>query len=543
VVFADGNAFEDVAVLRLAEPVSAPVVALPSDGASISGSITGEFAGWGFASPDGTFQEIPDVLHEGSDTVADANDAGRLLWSSTGLPSTCSGDSGGPLVTDVNGTRTLVGVASFGDTTCTQTSNWSNLLGHAGSFVRERAFLPLARATITPSGDSAPLEVQVDLSGSTDTHGNATLTGYSFAPGDGRPLVSQESPDFVHTYTAPGVYSAMFCATDNQSRRGCAFADVTVTGEGAGPSVQVSRSPSSGPAPLTVTFDFTGSTDDGGIVEYGVDPGDGRNLVTSTEPFIQITYSQVGRFFPLAQATDNDGYTTVSNQLLRVDVQSGSGGAGGGDNTPPVLGFTASPLQGPAPLEVTFDLSASTDPDGDPLTYAIQAIDTDVDTFQMSPSPTLMHTYTTPGTYTALVAVIDPSNEIAVEPVTIVVDEDTGPALTLSELVGLTPDTFTRVKAGATVPVRWTITDADGVPLDTLESIAEGSPTQTPIDCGTRVAIEDPAPASTRRGLRFDPGKQQFVFDWATPKERGTCWAFDLTLTDGATARGIVQLR
>jgi glucose/arabinose dehydrogenase len=76
-------------------------------------------------------------------------------------------------------------------------------------------------------------------------------------------------------------------------------------------------------------------------------------------------------------------------------------------NQPPVARATASPASGPVPLEVTFDGTASSDPDGDTLTYAW---DLDGDgAYDDSTAPRPTHTYPTAGTYRVQLEVTDGS--------------------------------------------------------------------------------------------------------------------------------------
>jgi glucose/arabinose dehydrogenase len=94
-------------------------------------------------------------------------------------------------------------------------------------------------------------------------------------------------------------------------------------------------------------------------------------------------------------------YTTyaLGGQLRRIDYAA--------SNRSPVGSLTASPTSGLPPLSVTFDASGSSDPDGDPLLYHFDFGDSDK-TEQTSPIVT--HTYTTPGTYTATLVVLDGRN-------------------------------------------------------------------------------------------------------------------------------------
>ncbi|MEA2002999.1 MAG: PQQ-dependent sugar dehydrogenase [Actinomycetota bacterium] len=78
----------------------------------------------------------------------------------------------------------------------------------------------------------------------------------------------------------------------------------------------------------------------------------------------------------------------------------------GSANRAPAAVATATPTSGALPLNVQFDGSASTDPDGDVLTYEWDyESDGTIDSTAVSPS----HTYSTAGTFIAELTVTDPS--------------------------------------------------------------------------------------------------------------------------------------
>ncbi len=71
-------------------------------------------------------------------------------------------------------------------------------------------------------------------------------------------------------------------------------------------------------------------------------------------------------------------------------------------NQPPVAVISATPTSGRAPLEVSFDGTGSSDPDVDPLTYSW-----DFGDGSTSIEPSILHTYSEPGTYIAILTVTD----------------------------------------------------------------------------------------------------------------------------------------
>ena len=140
---------------------------------------------------------------------------------------------------------------------------------------------------------------------------------------------------------------------------------------------------------------------------------------------------------------------TVSGQSLSVSVPGQSVTllvipAGVGPvNQPPVANFTASPTTGTTPLIVTFDGSSSSDADG-----SIAGYDWAFGDGGTATGITTSHSYTTSGTYAAVLTVRDNLNATATKTVTITVS----PGQTLPAA----PSNLTGSVSGASVTLRWT---------------------------------------------------------------------------------------
>jgi glucose/arabinose dehydrogenase len=120
-------------------------------------------------------------------------------------------------------------------------------------------------------------------------------------------------------------------------------------------------------------------------------------------------------------------------------------------NRPPVAVATASPTTGPAPLTVTFDGTGSSDPDGEPLSYAW---DLDADgAFDDSTATRPTWTYTTSGSYAAQLRVTDPGGLSGATTVTITVG-NTPPTATIA-----TPAAGTTWKVGDVINFSGSATD------------------------------------------------------------------------------------
>ena len=127
-----------------------------------------------------------------------------------------------------------------------------------------------------------------------------------------------------------------------------------------------------------------------------------------------------------------------------VDVQVGPDGAlyyadfDGGTirriayftNQPPVASATATPTNGPAPLQVAFNGTASSDPEGQPITYAW---DLDGDGgFDDSTASQPSFTYTQPGTYTARLRVTDTQGASTISSPLTITANNTPPTATIT---------------------------------------------------------------------------------------------------------------
>ena len=115
--------------------------------------------------------------------------------------------------------------------------------------------------------------------------------------------------------------------------------------------------------------------------------------------------------------------------------------AGGPGGNAPTASFTFSPLGGEAPLDVTFDASASTDPDGVITNYHWNFGDTIIGAGQ-----TVIHRFETEGEYTVTLTVTDDDGKTDSTSHIIIIDPPNQPPVahfTFSPLNGLYPLTVT----------------------------------------------------------------------------------------------------
>jgi hypothetical protein len=100
------------------------------------------------------------------------------------------------------------------------------------------------------------------------------------------------------------------------------------------------------------------------------------------------------------------------------------------------------------------------------------------------------------------------------------------------------------VKAGSTVPVKWKLQGAAGLEITSTTAVAAGWPKATKMNCSTS-AVEDLVETTSTGGtsLRYDTTGAQFIYNWQTPKQPGTCWTLDVKFADGAVKSASFKLK
>ena len=259
---------------------------------------------------------------------------------------------------------------------------------------------PTAVASANPSSGPEVLVVNFNSTGSSDTDGSIASTVWDFGDGD-----TSASPNPTHTYTTAGSYTVSLTVTDDDGSTDTDSLTVTVTPNQA-PTASASANPLTAKVGTTVAFDGSGSGDpDGTIASYAWDFDDGDSSSAVSPPH---TFTAVGTYNVILTVTDDDGATDSSTVTVTVVP-----------NQAPSAAISANPQTGAYPLLVSFDSSASVDPDGNIASTAWNFGDGGTST---DPAPD--HTYTSAGSFTATLTVTDDNGATGNASVTITVVQD-----------------------------------------------------------------------------------------------------------------------
>jgi hypothetical protein len=97
------------------------------------------------------------------------------------------------------------------------------------------------------------------------------------------------------------------------------------------------------------------------------------------------------------------------------------------------------------------------------------------------------------------------------------------------------------VKNGATVPLKFEVVAGSTELTSTSVIVQPLTATQSPCSGGPTDDIEILVTGGT--ALRYDTISGQFIYNWQTPRKAGFCYVVTVTLIDGSTLSGKIQLR
>ncbi len=247
---------------------------------------------------------------------------------------------------------------------------------------------PVAEFTFEPTAGYAPLVVTFDASSSFDPDGE--IVSYIWDFGDG---TTGGGVVVEHIYPVPGEYTVRLTVRDDKGAEDSAEGMVEALEppeEAIPPVARFTYSPPTPKVGESVTFDASSSSDDGEIVEYRWNFGDGT---FGRGKIVSHVYYQVGTYTVRLTVYDDEGLAGQATQAIVVSAAP---------NQPPVARFTYSPENPTAGLPITFDASSSADPDGTIVSYAW-----DFGNGQQGSGAVVRHTYYQPGRYTVRLAVTD----------------------------------------------------------------------------------------------------------------------------------------
>ncbi|RJF73203.1 PKD domain-containing protein [Deinococcus cavernae] len=264
----------DIALLKLSAPITDPnakPIALPSNTVEAALDVHNARAivsGWGKTSASGTSS---DVLREVNIPISPTDNCGitgKAPNSICGLPEggkdSCGGDSGGPLAQSYGGKMYVLGIVSYGPSTCSGYGKYTRVnayidwikqvsgVGTDGGSTNPGNTAPVASFTKTVSGLSVNFT-------STSTDADGSIASYAWNFGDG---TTSTLANPTKTYSAAGTYNVTLTVKDNGGLTSTTTQSVTVSGGTTGSTTYTGNfvAGQSDYAPNSTGFTYAGGT-------------------------------------------------------------------------------------------------------------------------------------------------------------------------------------------------------------------------------------------------------------------------------------------
>ena len=219
------------------------------------------------------------------------------------------------------------------------------------------------------------------------------------------------------------------------------------------PTASFTANPTSGVAPLEVSFNASNSSDsDGSIINYVWNFKDGN---TGNGETVNHTFSSIGSYNVELTVTDNEGATDSTTKTITVTETP---------NQSPTASFTANPTSGVAPLEVSFNASNSSDSDGSIISYTWNFGDG-----SNGSGVTTSHIYENAGDYTVQLTVSD--NDSASDSITMDIEVISG-----TQVGGIINENTTWTKQGSPYVVTDTVQIPTGIKLTISPGVTISKP-------------------------------------------------------------------
>ncbi len=190
---------------------------------------------------------------------------------------------------------------------------------------------PTADPLVDPKDGPAPLYVHFEARAS-DPEGDPLTYRWDF--GDGSPVSTADHAH--HNYTVPGTYAATLKVSDGKGGEYNRTFPITVTGSNTqAPTANGNANPTTGTAPLSVTFMANGQDPQGDALTFSWDfgdPGTEADKATGNRVFYQ--YTQPGTYTATVTARDPGGNTGTDTVEVTVSQSTDS---------PPDTEITAGP--------------------------------------------------------------------------------------------------------------------------------------------------------------------------------------------------------